>query len=139
MVTFVSTYTIAPGVTYGVHPHHRNGMRRKSQWTISEDQERGVFVDARDKNWILQDIGWGLKIVEGRVAYLGVAQNHITQLFVAKFVNGNRKQSWHGYPADHQRHTQDIPNETMLQRWLDDGVLPPQKIAKLQRGKPCSL
>jgi len=139
MVTFLTTYSIAPGLSYCVHPHHRNRMRGKSQWTIGANEERDVFVSAKTQNWIQSSEGWGLHIVGGCVAYVGIAQDHARQLFVAKFVNGNQNQFWHGYPADHQRHAQDIPSEFVLRRWLVGGLLPPQKIAKLQRGKPCSL
>jgi len=139
MSIFVKQYTIAPGIIYRVHPHHRNRTPGKSQWTISENQERDVFVNSRRQNWLLGDLGWGLHIVAKRVAYLGVASNPNRQLFVAKFVSSNRGQAWHGYPADHQRYTQDIPAEPVLHSWLTSGLLPPQKIAKIQKGKPCNL
>jgi hypothetical protein len=114
-------------------------MPRKSKWTIGASEERDVFVNTKTQNWIQLSEGWGLHIVEGRVAYLGIAQDRARQLFVAKFVNSSQNQSWHGYPADHQRHVKDIPSEFVLRKWLDGGLLSPQKIAKLERAKPCSL
>jgi hypothetical protein len=32
----VVTHQIAPGILYSHHPDHRNGIARKSQWTIPE-------------------------------------------------------------------------------------------------------
>ncbi len=139
MVSFLATFVIAPGVTYGVHPHHRNGAHGKSQWDISEGQERDVFVNARNQNWLLQDMGWGLHLVAGQVSYLGRAQDRQRRIFVAKFVDGNQNQFWHGYPADHQRNPGDIPVQNILQGWLNAKLLRRAIVRKLVRGQPCNL
>ena len=139
MVSFVSTYTIAPGVTYCVHPHHRNGTPHKSQWSIPESQERNVFIHARDQNWLLQTVGWGLHVVNGRVEYLGTTHNGTRCLFVAKFVDASENHTWHGYPADHQRRPSDIPSVCILQRWMTSNLLRRAVIRKIVRGQPCSL
>ena len=139
MVTSLATYTIEPGVTYGVHPHHRNRSPQKSQWDISRDQELDVFVNARDQHWLSKDLGWGLHIVRARVAYLGKAQDRTRRLFMAKFVDGNRDQKWHGYPADHQRRPSDIPPAPILRDWMNSSLLRRAVVRKVLRGQPCSL
>lgn len=139
MAILVNTFNIAPGVTYCIHSHHRNGTPGKSQWSIPKIHERDAFVHARNQNWLLQDVGWGLHIAGGQVAYLGVAQDRKRQLFVAKFVDGDQIQAWHGYPADHQQHPKDIPTQNTLQKWLNANLLRPAVIRKLVRGQPCNL
>ncbi len=139
MVTFVTTYHIAPGVIYCIHPHHRNGTRRKSQWDISEDQERDVFANAHSKNWIIMGVGWGLHIVAGKADYLGTAEDRRCQLFFAKFVNRNRDQFWHGYAADHQRRSSDIPSSCILHQWLTADLLRRAVMCKIVRRQPCTL
>jgi hypothetical protein len=103
------------------------------------EQERDVFVGTLTEDWIADNAGWGLHIASGVVSYLGLARDHLRQVFIAKFVHGNQGLVWHGYPADHQRSAKDIPNESVLRRWLDCHLLSAPKISKLQKGKPCSL
>lgn len=69
--------------------------------------------------------------------YVGVAQDHETQVFVAKFTED--QDVWHGYPADHRRNHQDIPTEYVLGDWMRARLLTPAKIRKLVRGQPCRL
>ena len=104
---------------YQSHPHHRNGNRRKSQWTISVPEEVAAFNYALSEGWLAYRYGWGVHLVNGIVSYLGVAQDRCTALFLAKFVcdpNGN--DSWHGYPADYRNNPQDIPDEDLCFEWL---------------------
>jgi len=73
----------------------------------------------------------------GRPEYLGVAQDHATQIFIAKFVGAGGV--WHGYPADHQQNQRDIPDESVLLKWMDLKVLSPAKVRKVLRGQLCLL
>lgn len=132
-------HEIVSGVFYVNHPPHRNNAAEKSQWCISEVEERDCFAKALSKRWILDDVGWGLHLVDGRVGYLGVGRDHRTPVFIAKFVDSNNTALWHGYPVDHRMNVRDRPEESVLKRWLDDDVLPRTKIRKLVRGQPCSL
>jgi hypothetical protein len=130
--------SVSSGVPpYLCNPLHRNRTPRKSQWTISENAELHSFEDAFNRTWLLSDIGWGLHFENNHPANLGVAQDHKTSVFVAKFVND--KNTWHGYPADHQRNNQDIPDIQIRRKWLKENILPRRTVLQLGKGQPCSL
>ena len=99
----------------------------------------GCFDRARVDRWLIhvENVGWGLHLPAGKPDYLGVAQDHESRIFVAKFVRN--QDVWHGYPADHRRNHQDIPTERVLHGWMRDGLLARAKIRKLTRGQPCRL
>ena len=94
-------------------------------------------MGARTSHWLVGKIGWGLHLAAGKPDYLGVARDHETKVFVAKFTG--EQNVWHGYPADHRRNHQDIPTEQVLTAWIRDGLLARAKIRKLTRGQPCRL
>ena len=83
--------------------------------------------------------GWGLHLPENSPQYLGYAQDHVTRVFVAKFVADNQGNPWHGFPADHRRCVHDIPGEGVLKSWIDNALLTPAKARKLARGQRCNL
>ena len=91
----------------------------------------------RANHWIENESGWGLHYSNGVLDYLGLAQDHTTQVFIAKFV-GNQG-TWHGYPADHQQNRQDIPAERIRKIWIDTNVLRRAQIRKITKGQPCRL
>ena len=124
-------------MTYSTNPQHRNKTKGKSQWLISLTQEGACFNTTYANQWIENDSGWGLHYSDGVLNYLGLAQDHTTQVFMAKFV-GNQG-TWHGYPADHQQNQQDIPMERILAIWMKTNVLSPAKIRKIMKGQPCRL
>lgn len=128
---------VSSEVFYLHNPLHRNNTTGKSQWRISNDAELQSFKTALDQTWLLSDVGWGLHLENNKPANLGVAQDHKTLVFIAKFVNDRK--IWHGYPADHQSNNQDIPADQILRKWLEAKVLPLAKIRKLGKGQPCSL
>lgn len=131
---------VVPGIDYTFNPSHRNRMTKKSQWTISEEAELAAFVRASEHEWIINDEhAWGVHHTEGNLEYLGLAQDHNTEVFVAKFVNDVPHKNWHGYPADHQSNTQDIPPTSVLNDWIRTGLLKARKVRKIQRGQPCKL
>ena len=134
----VHQHTIRDGLIYLHHPDHRNWTHGKSKWSISEWDERDVFTVSSNRNWGIEKKRWGIYFQENRPAYLGLAQDHITQVFLAKFVTGNGTE-WHGYPADHQKNNQDRPPVELQQTWMDDDVLPKAKIRKIAKGQPCNL
>ena len=135
----IRTHRIADGVMYAHHPPHRDGTIDKSQWRITEQDERSSFQDCRTKHWFSENTGWGLHFANGSVSYLGMGRDHQTSVFVAKFVSQLNRKLWHGYPADHQRSTTDIPSEAVRRQWLEFKLLTAAKIRKLSRGQPCSL
>jgi hypothetical protein len=124
---------------YVVNVQHRNSNPNKSQWVITPDQERAVFLRAHESGWLLPTVGWGLHVLEGAATYLGLSTDRERQLVVAKFVGGQSPIDWHGYPADHEVHPQDIPEEFVLDRWLSQGVLPAPKVRKIGKAQRCRL
>ena len=132
-------YLIAAGLYYICNPMHRTPILGKSQWTILPTDEVDTFRTAYIKTWLLAHIGWGLYYKNQAIDYLGLAQDHITKVFLAKFVNDQPHNTWHGYPADYQRNPQDIPDLSILKLWLQDGILPQSKISKIVKAKPCKL
>jgi hypothetical protein len=141
MAAPVQEFEPAPGIRYLIHPHHRNGMADKAQWRIRVPQEVSVFATSLQRNWTDQGQGWGwgLYVVNGRAAYLGVGRDHVIRLFIAKFVDGTHANQWHGYPVDHRRGQSNCPTERVMNDWLQTEALPPAKISKIARGKPCRL
>lgn len=129
----------APNNAYHCHPDHRNGNLNKSQWTITQVQELDAFRYAEANKWLDGAKGWGLHLVNGAAQYLGISVSRVTQLFVAEFVAGNAPVLWHGYPANHQAHAQDIPHAQVLKDWMKLNLVAAPKIRKLMRGQPCSL
>lgn len=135
---------VRPGIQYQCHPDHRNGNREKSQWTISENEEAAVFINCVDSGWVQEHVGWGVHRPNGRVDYLGVDKTGHTRLIIARFVDENEVEIWHGFPADPTRKTErarrkEIPPEEIQLRWLNDQVLPAPKLRKIGRGEPCKL
>jgi hypothetical protein len=124
---------------YTIKLDHRNKTKEKSQWTVSHQDEVAIFKNAYTRKWVVNNNAWGIFFNNDELDYLGVAQDHATQVFIAKFKNDVNRNDWHGYPADHQSHTQDIPYETILKDWLVNNILPKAKISKIVGGKPCKL
>lgn len=124
---------------YAPNPVHRNRTAGKSQWRVPESTELGVFRHAVNEGWMLPDCGWGVLRHSGRLRYLGVARDHETRLFVAKFVDHARSGRWHGYPADHQRNPSDRPDPKVAARWLRDDIVPGPKLRKVLQGQPCRI
>ncbi len=60
-------------------------------------------------------------------------------LFIAKFKNDVPHNTWHGYPADYQRKSQDIPDTEILHDWIANNILTKAKIRKIMAGQPCRL
>lgn len=135
----IQQFDIRPGFVYRLNPDHRNGTGGKSQWTIPPPDEVRCFRQADDRAWLSVNVGWGLHMPDGGPQFLGISEDRSRALFVAKFVASEAPVAWHGYPADHQRHPQDIPAPSVLKAWLDLDLLNPAKIRKLSRGQPCSL
>jgi hypothetical protein len=139
--------TFLPGVMYTHNEQHRNNNPHKSQWTISRDEELSCFETASTLLYIYginegPDC-WGLHKENKTVVYLGRtainSPNSGQELFIAKFIDGNNNDVWHGYPADHVGNQQDIPPASVLQFWLEENSLPVSKIRKITKGQKCKL
>jgi hypothetical protein len=130
---------IRPGLTYIHKTDHRDGSRQKSQWIISQLDERGSFILMYDSNWKHDHIGWGLHIQDRCANYLGTDNTGTYHLIVAKFVDGDRIEKWHGYPADHTYNPQDIPSRDILWQWKNMGYIGTCKVRKILKGQRCNL
>jgi hypothetical protein len=136
-------------VHYRCTNEHRNGaIAQESQWSIPRAAEVTTFVAAAIEGWQLEHQandaithrrGWGLHLLGGRPAPLGTARSTRADSFVAKFVDGNATQRWHGYPADHEATTADIPDAQVLERWVAAGLINHAKRRKMMRQHPCRL
>jgi len=133
-------------IRYVHNGQHRDGNPNKSQWTITETEERKCFCSAAHLVYIY-GLGdrycWGLHIEQDLVRYLGVTASRVPtfgqNLFIAKFVDGTRNDLWHGYPADPVGSYQDIPPSDILELWLGDGYLSKAQIRKIAKGQICKL
>ena len=120
---------------------HRDQSGKKSQWIISEDCERKCFEEAMCAKWNIENLCWGLHLEDGKANYLGrtaKSEPELRQLFIAKFIDSDKNNKWHGYPADPCK-GQDIPPEPILNCWLQKNYLRRAVIAKINRGKKCTL
>lgn len=124
---------------YLIHPHHRNRNPEKSQWTVTHQEELQSFTRALAAEWTVDSFGWGVHVVNGVASYLGIAVDKTTSLIIAKFIKDGVMNQWHGYPANHVENQQDIPPESVVNKWLNEGVLPTAKISKISKGKKCKL
>jgi hypothetical protein len=137
MSTMLPTFEVLPSVVYEHNILHRNKTSNKSQWTISLENEREVFVVGMNSQWFVMTACWSMYIVDGVVQYLGLAQDHSKPVFLSKFVDGTATGKWHGYPVDHQDKNFVLPTQ-VSKLWLDSKILSTSKISKIIRRQPCS-
>lgn len=130
---------IRPGIFYLHPPHHRNGAPGSSQWLIGMAEERMCFTVALDREWIAEREGWGLHAPNGQVLVLGRSADGQRNLSIAKFVDGNASDHWHGYPVDHQRKPSDIPGAAIVWDWQARQLITLPQTRRLLRGLPCAL
>ncbi|MGD0281792.1 MAG: hypothetical protein ABSB95_05470 [Dissulfurispiraceae bacterium] len=129
---------IQNGIFYKHHPIHRNRMQGESQWSIALTAERDCFRRTLEEHWILNNnAGWGLHFENNALTYLGVGRDHITPVFIAKFVDRNRSSIWHGYPADYRCDENDVPPHEVLKKWYETGIIPDAKVRKIMGRQPC--
>ena len=136
-------FLVLPNIAYIHKMDHRDQSDKKSQWSISIDAERGCFTGAICAGWNLPPHNcWGLHFEDRKVGYLGTtakSEPEQRQLFIAKFVDSDKNDKWHGYPADPCNKNQDIPPDSVLKDWLQKQYLRRQTVSKLAKGKKCRL
>jgi hypothetical protein len=139
-------YEIVKDVIYIHKMDHRNGSAKKSQWTITEVEEGSCFGKAFVCQWSFPERNyncWGLHFNEQRqVVYLGESKDEGSEkynLFIAKFVDGNRNNKWHGYPANYIQNNQDIPPRDVLLKWGNSGYISFAAIRKIMGGIKCKI
>jgi len=126
-------------ITYVHKKDHRDKSPQKAQWTISEQEERSCFKFGMESSWnIPVFVSWGLHLDnEAKASNLGTTAldtGEVIQSCFAKFRDDDKKNEWHGYPADHRKN-QDRPPLIVLNSWKEKNYLPKAKISKIQRGK----
>lgn len=127
-------------LTYQFNGQHRNMNPKKSQWTVSINNEAAIFQCAASWCWLVKDIGcgWGLYIDANCPQYLGTVPGR-EQSFIAKFVSDINHNAWHGYPADYLSNAHDIPPANILISWVENKFIGNPKMRKIMRGQPCSI
>lgn len=111
--------------------HRKTKKSHKSYWTISYKEEVECFCSTFSEKWIEDYEGWGLKVENSNIIVLGQSKKK-TDLKLAKFVDGNQNDIWHGYPADHLEKTQDIPPIFILKLWKEKGYISKADVLKIK-------
>lgn len=118
--------------------HRRTGNINKSVWLIDFNEEINCFIQTINKNWKDGVEAWGLKYENSNLKVLGLSSMK-DELKLAKFVDGNNKNVWHGYPANHMSNSQDRPTTEILKKWVDEGYITKAKMNKIRQGQLCYL
>ena len=142
-MTQVADQEIRPGIIYQFSPEHRNKKNsEKSLWTIDPDEERQVFESTTTPSGLLSTSAGDYIFRNGFCNIIpGIDKTRAQQLIVARFVDDNHVQVWHGYPADPNRRSQqarikEIPPEEIQKVWLRDNVVPKPTLRKIGKGEP---
>ncbi len=135
-------YDLKPSIDciYKVSSHHRRtrGNTNKSVWTISNDEEVGLFIFSKTSNWVEEYVCYGLKLNGTTILVVGRNPGN-DDLKIAKFVDSNRNNKWHGYPADPKKKKQDIPCMEILTEWKNMNYIAKSDVRKLKQQIPCDL
>lgn len=125
---------------YLFHKQHRSrGNVHKSKWSIALRKELECFTKSLNSGWTVTPLGWGVHYIrKTQLLPLG-CNRHNESLYIAKFVDGSSNQTWHGYPADFVRNSQDRPSTNVLTSWRDLGLIKKHHISKIRQGKKCDL
>ncbi|KAF2342278.1 hypothetical protein [Flavobacterium tistrianum] len=118
--------------------HRRTGNMNKSIWLIDFKEEIDCFIQTISNNWKDGVEAWGLKHENSNLKVLGLSSMK-EELKLAKFVDGNKKNVWHGYPANHMANSQDRPTTEILKKWVDLGYITKAKMNKIRQGQLCYL
>lgn len=135
-------YDLSPRTesSYIISSYHRrpSGNINKSIWIISNEEEIDCFISSKNSNWVKDSTCWGLKLINNALQVIGRCPTS-DELKIAKFVDGNKNNIWHGYPADYKNKKQDIPHTSVLTIWKNNHYLGKSDIRKLKQQLPCSL
>lgn len=115
---------------------HRNGMSGKSQWKVTEAEERQSFTQVMVNQWVSGTWGWGVHAPSGRIQMLGVDRDHVTQLFLSRFDHGAGE--WHGYPVNYKEPQQKPPGN-ILKAWVESDLLGKAQMRKIVKSQPCRI
>jgi hypothetical protein len=128
---------------YTPHPQHRSAAFAtvKSQWSIAVNDEHVCYQNAAANGWTCCGFYWGLHAPAPMQlpVQLGVSPlPNQYPLQIAKFV-GDAVGNWHGYPVAHWLSPFDKPDAPVLLAWHNSGFISRPTMAKIHRGKRCSL
>ena len=127
-------------VIYTISKKHRGRNPDKSHWIIKMPKEVALFRDAlrlgyEDK---ANFTAWNFLIVDGEICAIGKSVDDL-ELKMAKFVDSNKNEQWHGYPANYMKNNQDIPPASLLLSWQKAGFITTATMKKIKGGQPCNL
>lgn len=126
-------------ISYIASSQHRHvGHPIKSIWRIDISDEVNCFADSIKHQWGTDAIAWGIHFIDGIVSVLGQSPAG-DELKIAKFIDGNNNNSWHGYPANILLNPHDIPSTRVLVQWVQNGFITKAKMSKIKQGKICNL
>ena len=127
-------------VIYTISKKHRGRNTEKSHWIIRMPKEVALFRDALKSGY--EDnancTAWNILIDDGEVCVIGKSVDDM-ELKIAKFVDSNRNEQWHGYPANYMKNNQDIPPAGVLLSWQKAGYITTATMKKIKGGQPCNL
>jgi len=123
---------------YIISTAHRRKQRSKSRWTVSAEVEIDCFIGSDLNRWVENVVAWGVLKGEGRLLELG-KNSQKESLKIAKFVDLQNTNVWHGYPADYCRNHQDRPGARILKDWRLKDIIEKHHITKIRQGKECNL
>jgi hypothetical protein len=117
--------------------HRRPAARQKSQWTISDSEERDCFELAATSDWTWRNSYWGLHVSAGTAQFLGSSQAPEREpVFIAKFIEDQA--NWHGYPVAHWRSPYDKPSSGILKDWHAKGYIRKKTVKRVVGGRRCT-
>jgi hypothetical protein len=114
--------------------YHRNNSSQKSQWGISCEEELWCFIQCKRADWIDDFKGWGIDFKNGNLNIIGLSKDK-RNLYIIKFVDGNKNNNWHGYPADYMQNSQDKPPTEILKEWVVSRFINKANMSKIMRGQ----
>ena len=127
--------TVVCTEVYQINPNHRNNNPLKSQWTIHNHEEAGVFGWSLEHDCFEEDYYWGVLYNGVSSAILGITTSGLDTK-IARFECSIHPRIWHGYPVDYVNDPQhDCPGRTVLLKWAAMGIITKSKIAKLIGGQ----
>jgi len=117
-------------IKYKVNPQHRGALpiSQKSQWRISEADERLLFVKAKSYEWFCpKECLWS---IDDEFNMIG--EDSVGDLFVAKFW-GNQGE-WHGFPVSTKRQL-DRPPTSAINDWVKRKIIRKRIGNKMAQGQ----
>jgi len=127
-------------VVYTISKKHRGHNKKKSYWSIKMPREIALFRSSLQNGYEdkANHTAWNLNIVNGEIRLVGYTVNK-KELKIAKFVDSNHNEKWHGYPANYIKNSQDRPSSKVLELWYNANVISAATMKKIKGGQPCNL